>query len=159
MGRMFAISTGFQTVSAAQDLLEIQVPATEILVLHSITISQSSDEASSESELLQVALKRASGSYTSGSGGSSATPAKLEFGSASTGLTVERNNTSQAAAGSGALTTIHEDAMQVLSGWNYTPTPEIRPILSPSQALVVSIEAPADALTLCCIAIVEEIGG
>lgn len=155
-GRIYYINTGFQTVSAAQDLLEILAPSDLVFVLHGIEISQSSD---TDMEFLQIAIKRASGSYTSGSGGGTPTAIKKNFGAVACSCTLKRNNTTQASAGSGAIETIWNAAIPVLGGDQRILPPELRPIFSPSQALVVSLSAPADALTLNCTAIIEEIGG
>ena len=159
MGRKYTIDTGFQTVSAVQDLVEILNPADAVMLVPSISVDQSSDAASTEAEKLQLVMKRASGTYTSGSGGGTVTPAVLEFGDAAAGITAERNNTTQAVAGTGALATMANFVYDVLSGFEWTPIPELRPVFSPSQALVLSLTAPADALTLRCLVIVEELGG
>ena len=154
-GRIYYIPTGFQSVSAAQDLLEITVPADMVMVLHGVLISQSSD---TDMEFLELSLKRGV-NITSGSGGGTPTIHKKNSGDVSSSLTVERNNTTQAVSGSGELTTFWETAMPVLGGDQSVLPPEIRPIFSPSQNLIISLSAPADALTLSCMAIVEEIGG
>lgn len=162
MGRVILFDTGYQTVSAAQDLLELLLASGQAAVVHSVRVMQSSDEASSEAELLQVNVKRASGSYTSGSGGGSATAVKNNLADSAHGLSgTERNNTTQAAAGSGALETVEPGVFNVLAGeWEATLTPELRQPFAPSQALVVSLdEAPADALTLRCVAKLELIAG
>lgn len=162
MGRLISFDTGYQTVSAAQDLLELLLASTQAAVLHSARVMQSSDESSTEAELLQVNVKRASGSYTSGSGGGSATAVKLVLGSAAHGLSgAERNNTTQAAAGSGALETVAPGVFAVLAGeWEYTPTPEMRPVFAPSEACVLSLdEAPTDALTLRAVVVLEIVAG
>lgn len=158
MGRKYIVETGFQTVgTAAQDLLEIQVPATCVVIVHSISIDQSSDETAAEAEKLQVFLKRGIGN-TGGSGGGSVTPAKNETSDSSSACTVERNNTSQATAGGGSLATMHNFVYDVLSGFEWTPIPELRPSFAPSQNIVLSIEATTDALTANAKIIIEEIG-
>jgi len=162
MGRIVVADTGYQTVSAVQDFVELLTASTQAILIHSVRIMQSSDEASTEAELLQINLKRASGSYTSGSSGSSLTMVLNNLADAAHGLTgVERNNTSQAVAGSGVLSTIVSGCFNVIAGeWEYTPTPELRPVLGPSQAFIVSLdEAPADALTLKCMVVFEIIAG
>ena len=159
MPRKYFIDSGFQTVSALQDLLEALVPADATMELLSFSIFQSSDESAAEAEKLQVTYKRASGSYTSGSGGGTITPSKLEFGDPAAGITAERNNTTQALAGSGVLDTLCTDVYDVIQGYEWTPIPETRMIFSPSQALVIALEAPTDALTLGFRAIVAEVGG
>lgn len=158
MGRKYFIETGEQTVSAAQDLVEFTVPSDAVVALHSVTITQSSDAGDSESEQLSMAIKRGIGA-TSGSGGSSVTPEKLETGDAASGVTAERNNTTQASAGGGSLSGLYTEDFNVMAGCNYVPTPECRPIFSPSETGVVAISAPGDALTMAAVIVVEEIGG
>lgn len=151
LGRVIILDTGYQTVSAAQDLLEIKLGTAQAGFLLRAKIMQSSDESSSEAEELQVAVKRATGSFDSGSGGSSATVVKGQTGDASHGLaTIERNNTTQAGAGTGTLEVMEPGVFNVLAGeWEFTPTVELSYPFGPSEAVILSLdEAPADALTL-----------
>ena len=153
-GRIYYVSTDFQTVSAAQDLLEIVNASTKCLILHGYTIMQSSD---TDAELLQLLFKRGIGS-TSGSGGGSPTIKKRQTGDSANAFTAERNNTTQAVAGGGSLDTIYTDGFNVLGGGEKFWIPEDRPVFAPSEVLIIAISAPADALTLNLTAVVEEIG-
>lgn len=158
-GRLYTVRTGFQTVSAAQDLIELLAGTTTPFLLHYLGISQSSDAGDAEAELLQVALKRGSGSYTSGSGGGALTVVKHLLGDAADAFAgEERNNTTQATAGTGALGTLFEEAMNVQAGWQFLPPPSFNNFFNISQALILSLSAPADALTLQAMAIIEELG-
>jgi hypothetical protein len=151
MGRIVIIDTGWQSVSVVQDLLEVKLGSAQAGFLHGVYIMQSSEEASSEAEQLKIALKRATGSFTSGSGGGTADVRKGQSGDASHGLaTNERNNTTQAVAGSGTLEEVDAGAFAVLAGeWEKTYTPELRYPFGPSEAVLLSLEeAPADAMTL-----------
>jgi hypothetical protein len=161
MGRKYVVDTGFQSIgTAAQDLVEILCPADAVMIVHSVNIDQTSEYTAAEAEKLQITYKRARGSYTSGSGGGSVTPALLEYGDAAAGITAERNNTTQASAGSGGLDTLFTDVWDVLAGYDFTPIPELRLIFSPSQALVISVSATNDTITTArCRVIVEELGG
>lgn len=156
MGRMYTASFSAVSVSAAVDCFEILAATGKPFVVHEVTLSQSSDYGDAAAEGLSVLVKRATGSYTSGSGGSTATPAKHLTNDAAAGPTAETNNTTQASAGSGALTTIRAEAFNVQAGWQYLPTPETRPFFLPTEALVVSITAPADAVTLSGSVVFEE---
>src|SRR5262245_8410245 len=132
LGRLIVLDTGYQTVSAAQDLLEIKLASTQAGFVLRAKVMQSSEESSTEAEELQINLKRASGSFTSGSGGGTATVVKGQTGDPSHGLsTIERNNTSQAAAGSGALEVYEPGVLNVLAGeWEWAATPETMMALS-----------------------------
>ena len=146
-------TTGFQTVSAASDLLEFVAPSDAVVLIHELHIGQSSDGASSDSEMLQASVIRAH--TTSGSGGGSATVTPLETGQPAAGGTYERNNTTQATGGSPA--TLFATAFNVLSGLVHVFDPPI--VVSPSQRCVLTISAPADALTLSANALIDELGG
>jgi len=149
MGRVYTVSVSAVTVSAAQDFFEILAGASQTIRILSAFIGQSSDAGDAEAEMLGVLLKRGSGSFNSGTGGSTPTAVPHHFSdTAVSSTTIEANNTGQASAGSGALTTIRAESMNVQAGWYYTPTPEEVIVLSPSQALVVSITAPGDPLTM-----------
>jgi len=157
MGRFYSVSFSATSVSAAVDVFEVLASTGKPFILHEIVISQSSDYGDAAAEGLSVLIKRATGSYTSGSGGSTATPAKHLTNDAAAGPTAETNNTSQASAGSGALTTIRCEAFNVQAGWQYLPTPEQRILFLPAEAVVVSITAPADAITLSGTLVFEEL--
>lgn len=157
MGRMYTASFSAVSVSAAVDVFEVLAATGKPFILHSVTIAQSSDYGDAAAEGLSVLIKRATGSYTSGSGGGTATPSKHLTNDAAAGPTAETNNTTQASAGSGALTTVVADAFNVQGGWQYLPPPEQRLLFLPTEAAVVSITAPADAITLSGSFVFEEL--
>lgn len=157
MGRFYSASFSATSVSAAVDCFEILAATGKPFILHEVVLSQSSDYGDSAAEGLSVLIKRATGSYTSGSGGSTATPAKHATNDAAAGPTAETNNTTQASAGSGALTTIRAEAFNVQAGYQYLPPPEQRLAFLPSEACVISLTAPADAITLSGTVVFEEI--
>ena len=156
MGRFYSASFSAVAVSAAVDVFEVLAASGKPFVLHEVVIAQSSDYGDAQAEGLSVLIKRATGSYTSGSGGSTATPAKHLTNDAAAGPTVETNNTTQASAGTGALTTIRAEAFNVQSGYQYLPPPEQRILFGASEACVVSITAPVDAITLSGTVVFEE---
>ena len=92
MGRMYSATFEEVSVTAAQDLFELNAPSDAVVVVHGVTVSQSSDAGDSASEQLNVLIHRGS---TSGSGGSTPTARPMEAGDAAFGGTVEANNTSQ----------------------------------------------------------------
>lgn len=151
MGRIITLDTGWQTVSAVQDLLEIKLGTAQAGYLHSCRVMQSSEETTTEAEELKISVKRATGTFTSGSGGSTATVVKGQTGDTAHGLaTIERNNTTQAVVGTGTLEEIDCGSFAVLSGeWERTYTPELRKPFGPSEAVILSLEeTPADAITM-----------
>lgn len=158
MGRFYTIQTSGVATSVATDVFEVLAASGKPFILHEVVISQSSDYGDSAAEGLTVLIKRATGSYTSGSGGSTPTPGKHCTSDTACGATVEANNTTQASAGSGALTTLRAECFNVQSGYQYLPPPEQRLFFSPAEACVVSLSAPADAVTLSASMVIEELG-
>jgi hypothetical protein len=157
MGRMYAAAFESAVVAAACDLFEVRAPSNAVVVIHSIVIGQSSDAGDAQAEMLPITVKRAT---ASGSGGSTATPAKLQTGLAAAGSTVEYVNTTRANAGSPSGTPMIADTFNAQGGWQKVFTPEERPVLSPGEGIVVGLEAaPADALTMSGTIVFEEIGG
>jgi hypothetical protein len=147
---MYSVTFEEVAVTAAQDFFEINAASDVSVVLHACHISQSSD---TDSEMLNILIHRGS---TSGSGGTTPTPSPLLLNDAAFGGTVECNNTSQSTEG----TFIHSEAFNVLNGWLYQPTPECRPVISPSGRLIIELQStPGDELTMSGTIYIEEIGG
>lgn len=157
MGRFYSVPFSATSVSSTVDAFEVLAASGKPFWLHEVVLAQSSDYGDAAAEGLSVLIKRATGSYTSGSGGSTVTPAKHLTNDAAAGPTAEVCNTSQAAAGSGALTTLRADAWNVQGGYQYLPPPEQRYLFLPAEACVVSVTAPADAITLSGTLVFEEL--
>lgn len=157
MGRFYSVPFSATSVSAAVDCFEVLAASGKPFILHSVSLAQSSDYGDAAAKGLSVLIKRATGSYTSGSGGSSPTVAKHLTNDAAAGVTAEANNTTQAAAGSGTLTTVVADAWNVQGGYQYLPPPEHRITFLPTEACIVSITAPTDAITLSGTMVIEEL--
>ncbi len=153
MGRMYTASFEEVAVTAAQDLFQILAPADSVVILHAVYVSQSSDAGDSESEQLNVLIHRGS---TNGSGGSTPTPTPLHLGDAAAGTVVEVNNTTPGTEG----TFIHAESFNVMAGMQYIPTPEMRPVISPSDLFHIELQStPADSLTMSGTIYFEELGG
>lgn len=154
MGRKYVVSFSAVAISAAQDLFEI-VPATgKPVVIHALRLSQTSDVGDAQDEVRTIRILR--GYSTSGSGGST-TPAVApldEFDTAA-GATLETNNTTQATTGTPAA--LLTDGWNVRSPYLYLPTPETRPRVGAGTRLVVTIDAPADAITVSGEMVFEEL--
>lgn len=158
MGRMYTIVFSRIAVTAVQDLYEVLCPADAVMILHRLTLTQDSEEGDAQDEQLYISIRRVTGSPTSGSGGSSSTPAPIQQGDAAAGIAAEVNNTTQLSAGSN--TVLHSEAFNVRAGLDYFPPPEQRFVFSPSTYCLVELEeAPADSVTLSGTMVVEEIGG
>lgn len=147
-------------VSAAQDFFELLAPTDAAIIVHSVRIGQSSDAGDAQAEMLAIEMVSGRGTVTSGSGGSTPTPGALEKGFAASGATLEANNTTRMAVGTGTLVTVLEDTFNVQVGWLYQPVPEERIVITPGDRLTVALpSAPADALTMSGTIVWEEIGG
>lgn len=162
MGRIIILDTGEQTVSAVQDLLEIKADTDQAFKVHRWKVMQRSDATAAEAELLPINLKRATSSFTSGSGGGSATVVQKNKADAAHSLaTIERNNTTQAVVNTGTLEVVDPAVFNVLAGECETCyTPELQPEFGPSEAAILSLDAaPGDALTLRAIMVIEILVG
>jgi len=155
--RFFSATFEEVSVGAAQDLFEFSVPADKIMVIHHVAITQSSDAGNAESEQIRLKIKRVTGAPTPGSGGTSANPAGVT-GPGTSDVSVSVNHTTRLTGGT--ATTIYLEDVNIMGGFHYLPTPDDRPVFSPSEYCVIGIEAaPATALTMSGTVVYEELGG
>lgn len=160
MGKLYTVTFTAVAVTAQQDLFEITAASSRVLFIHGVELSQSTEVGDAAEEGLAIVMKRGTSLTTSGSGGSSATPAPLEVNQGAAASTAEVNNTTKLAVGTGAITTL------VATNWNIraTPmawmfTPELRPVVSPSERFAVELATtPADSVTVSGTLWFEEIG-
>ena len=160
MGRMYTAVFKAIAVTAAQDLFEIAAPSDAAVIVHGFALNQVTEVGDAAEEMLQVTCNRGVGSVTSGSGGASVTPQPLEDGSPAFGGTVERNNTTIMAVGSGTLEELEAAAWNIRMPFERIYTPEMRPVISPSNRWTLELEtAPADSVTMEGTVWFEEVGG
>jgi hypothetical protein len=161
MGRMYSGTFKSIAVTAAQDFFELLAPSDATLVIHEWTLCQTTEVADAQEEMLLLTTNRGIGSVTSGSGGGTITTLPLSAGDAAFGGTLERNNTSQMAVGSGTLNAdLEVYAWNIRIPFQKTYTPETRPVVSPSNRWTLELETtPADSITIHGTIIFEEIGG
>jgi len=153
---MYTAQFSAVAVTAAQDLFEITAPADAVVRIHQIEFAQYTDTGDAQEEIFSIKFKR--GQTTSGSGGSSVTPALLQFGFPAAGSTVEANNTT--IASTGTISTLYSSAWNIRSPFLWLPTPEMRIHLSPSQRFTVeNLTAPTDSVTMNGTIVFEELGG
>jgi hypothetical protein len=141
--RMYAVTFSAVAITVQSDLFEIVVPAAGLVHVHGLVLGQTTDHGDAAAEALQLLVVR--GHTTSGSGGSSATPAPLNSDYAASGSTAEVNNTTIASAGT--TVTLLADVWNTQAGYQSWWTPEARPRLRGSERLVVRQSAPADSIT------------
>ncbi len=153
MGRIYSAVFEEVAVSVAQDLFEVVAPADAVVVIHSVTITQSSDAGDAQAEMKNILIHRGT---ATGSGGTTVTASPLQVGDTAFGGSVEANNTSQSVEG----TFLNSESFNVQIGFYYLPPPEDRPVISPSALFIVELQAaPDDSLTMSGTIIFEEIGG
>ncbi len=154
-GRTYAVTFNAVAVTAACDMFEITPADDKPCEIVSIYLSQTTEAGDAQDEMLGVQIIR--GFTTSGSGGSSATPAPLRPADTAAGFAAEVNNTTL--ANTGTTTTLHSDAFNVRAGWTYIPPLDARPVVNQTQtSLVVRTTAPADSVTFNGTMIVRELG-
>lgn len=160
MGRMYVAQVSAVAVTAAQDLFEIAAPSDAVVVVHGWEVFQTSDVGDAAEELLRLETTRGVGAVTSGSGGTTPTAQPVQDGDTAYGGTVEANNTTRMAAGSGSLETLAQHGWNVRAPLERIYTPETRPVISPGGRWTLALPAaPADSLTLSASVVFEEIGG
>ncbi len=154
MGRMYSAVFEGVSVSVAQDLFELTAPATAVVMIHEVHIT---NDASETSEQVPFSVKRIP-TPTSGNG-TAVTPRKLGgVGDAAAASTVERNGTTRATSG-GTIETLRRAAENLLNGYHLVLPPEERIVVPPSGMVVVGLEgAPAATTTMSGEIIFEEIG-
>jgi hypothetical protein len=156
MGMLYAVTFAAVATTAQVDFFEYVAPSDAVGIIHSVQLSQSSDQGDATAEGLAILHKR--GATVSGSGGSTATPAALEGGSPAAGGTAETNNTTK--ANTGTIVTLEAANWVIQQTYLWLPTPECRHIVSPGIRYTVELgTTPADSLTISGTMIVEEFGG
>ncbi len=153
MGRMYSLSDTVASVTTAIDLIRISAPSDAIVVVHKVIVTQETEFADAQSEMLDVQFHRGS---TDGSGGATPSAVPLEVGDAAFGGTTATGNGTQSTEG----VILHAEAFHVAAGFAWAPTPEERIVLSPSGRLIVELPtAPDDSVDFRVSAYFEEIGG
>lgn len=141
-GIIFSVPFNAVSVSAQQDFFEINVPATGVVFLHEINVSQSTLKGDAAEVFYNILLK--SGATTSGSGGT--TPTAFNAQGATYGGTIEVNNTTKATGGT--ITTRRAHYWNVRGDFIQIYTPETRPRFAPSSRNTIELATtPGSAIT------------
>lgn len=154
MGRFYTVTFNDVAVTASQDLFEIQPADDRPVKIWGLFLTQSTELADAAEEQLRVAIIR--GHSTSGSGGSTATPAVINPLDTAAGFTAEVNNTTIASAGTGV--TLHVMTWNVRSGLEMWWLPETGLIATQANTTIVVrlLAAPADSVSVSGTLYVEE---
>lgn len=158
MGRMYQTMTAAVAVTTAIDVWEILAATAKPIRIHGWTLSQTTDVGDAAEEVLRINEVRGVGTVTSGSGGSSPTVHPLDDNDAAVGATVEANNTTRMAVGTGTLETLSERGWNIRIPMEVIYTPEMRPRVNPGDRWTLGIvAAPADSVTISTSITFEEI--
>lgn len=159
--RAYSVVLAATASAAAIDWFELIAPSSCGLVLLGLDISQSTDFGDAAEEGVRYSIKRAAGSYTSGSGGNTGvarTPVRSSDAAAT--FTAETANTTQLVVGAGTLVTCHASSFNIRTGLDKIWTPEMAICCKAAEALVIGLAAaPADSVTWEGTAYVAEIMG
>ena len=157
--RVYTVTFAASAQTGAVDWFELITGASGMCALLGIDIGQTTELGDAQEEQIDWYVKRATGSYTSGSGGNTnVARTSLNPGDAAATFTAETLNTTKIAVGTGTLTTVHNSAFNLRNGLYQFWTPETAIRWSASSALAIGMTgAPADSVTWVGTAYVAEL--
>lgn len=149
MPRVFSAPIVAASQTLAQDIYEVLASTAKPVYILGWHLYQISDVGDAAEEIVQIDSVRGVGTVTSGSGGGTVTVQPVDDNDTPTAPTVERNNTTRMAAGTGSLETLESYGWNVRAPWTHWFPPEARPRLTPGDRWTLSLPtAPADALSI-----------
>lgn len=158
MGRLYQVPIPFTAQTAQIDFFELTAASGKPCLIHEIYIANSTEIGDAQEEQLTLKLKRASGSVTSGSGGTTPTPVPANPADAAAGMTAEVNNTTKLAVGTGTITDERLFSWNVRTAFEKIFTPETRPYIVGGEKKVLELTTtPADSITMGGYVLVEEL--
>jgi hypothetical protein len=158
MGRIYQIPIPFVAQTTQIDFFELTAAAEKPCLLHEIYLANSTEIGDAMEEQLTLKLKRAFSTVTSGTGGTTPTPAPINPDDAASGLTAEVNNTTKLVVGTGTITDERLFGWNIRQPFHHIFTPETRPKIKGGEKKVLELTAtPADSITMGGYALVEEL--
>jgi hypothetical protein len=159
VSRVYTVNIDAVAWSAAGDVLEIRAAAGRSLRLIELVLGQSSDYGDAAAEGLITRIKRGVG-HTAGTGGA-ALAADVNVhnhppGQQDPSFTGAVANAVAAVAGAGTLTTLRTEAWNVQAGYYHGPREKSEFSFASEESMIVSLSGPADEITLCGYALIEE---
>lgn len=148
MGRIYSVSFSEVSVTAQQDLFQIEAITTPVII-HAVYISQSSDVGDSAAASVSIQLRRFTDTVTN-----DLAEVKLDGGDAAANANLAINETTELVADSEV---IHSEAWNVAMPFVFLPPPELRPLVQISNGLAVNMNT-TDSLTMSGTMYFEEIG-
>lgn len=153
MSRVYSVAySGTYTAAGTDtDLLEIQPADDKPVRLLGFSLGQTSEVGDSAEEGVRISVIRLPATFTSGSGGSTPTPAPIDGVDAAAGATTKTNNTTVATTSGTAVTLVE-------LGWNERNTPyefwfppRCEPVVRQTEGLVVRAQTTiADDMSIAC---------
>lgn len=151
MARIYTVTYNGTITNAGgnTDLLEILPADDKPCRLRGILLSQTSEVADAAEEGLRITVQRFPANVTSGSGGSTVTPTKMDSADVAAGFAAECNNTTVATTDGTAVTAVD-------MGWNnrnspyeqWFPDEDFALKAKQGEAIIVRLEStPADDFT------------
>ncbi len=148
-GRMFASGyVGTTASTVAKELLHVLCSSSHVIAVHEVSVSA----RSTVSQYMTVGL-----AFAGTTNGPGATCALVPLAQGQT--TCSGNVYGVASSNATGLTYVYKEAVNVLNGFHWIPTPECRPIIKPGGRFVVRREtAVTDDMALDVHISFEEIG-
>lgn len=157
--RVYTVNFAATASASALDFFELTTGASGKIILLGLDIGQTTELGDAAEEQIDWYIKRATSTYTSGSGGNSGVARNaVDPSDAAATFTAETVNTTKIAVGTGTLTTIFNSAFNLRTGLQLFWTPETAPMAGASSALAVGMTgAPTDSVTWVGTAYVGEL--
>ena len=142
MPQIYTVQVNNVAVTAAQDIFEISPADDKPIELVDVVVTCRDTETN---EQFTCTIQRRSGAFTSGSGGSTPTPAPRAIGDRSVGFSAEANNTTRATGGTQEV--LHAEGWPSQGGFAFAPIPGKEFAAKQAEALVVGLENAPGAST------------
>jgi hypothetical protein len=161
-GRIYSVQFDNVAITTTADFFELDPGADKQIRILSIDIGQTNRTGDANEDMLRWAIARFTGAtITSGSGGTTPTPAPLNPGDVAATFTAEAANTT-AATTSGTNTVLHVSTFNTRVGLLWVPPPECLAMAADTagngKLLVRLLEAPSASTTFSGTCYVEELG-
>jgi len=150
MGRMFTADFTEVSVAAQQDLFQVEA-LTNVVIIHAVFLSQTSDVADAAAEHLSILIRRATDAVTN-----DIAEALLDLGSSALTADLAINETTELVTGTEV---IHSEAWNIALPFMWMPTPEMRIVIPIGDLICINLNTtPADALIMSGTIYLEQIG-
>ena len=126
------------------------------IVLLSVEIGQTTEEADAQDEMLNIKISRFRGGFTIGSGGAAATPGLIDPIDSAASFTARVSDTTATSGGSEDI--MRQTAFNVRQGYLWVPLKVERLEAESTDAFAILIEAPADSVSYVFTATLREFG-